>query len=66
MPRLQVDGAPGDFEVVVVTPAGQLEHWTKHNSAPWVRVPGEWYLQQTFGASIAFGGLAWQAGAIIT
>ena len=51
-------GAPGDFEVVVVNPAGQLEHWTKHNSAPWVYAPGEWYQEQTFGANIAFGGPA--------
>jgi Papain family cysteine protease len=51
-------GAPGDFEVVVVNRAGQLEHWTKHNSAPWDRSPGEWYRQQVFGASIAFGGPA--------
>jgi Papain family cysteine protease len=49
-------GAPGDFEVVVVTSAGQAEHWTKHNSAPWYHGPGDWYKQQTFGANIAFGG----------
>jgi Papain family cysteine protease len=49
-------GAPGDFEVVVVTQSGQAEHWTKHNSAPWTRTPGEWYLQQCFGSNIAFGG----------
>lgn len=51
-------GAPGDFEVVVVTSAGQLEHWTKHNSAPWVHEPGQWYLNEIFGANIAFGGPA--------
>ncbi len=33
-------GAPGDFEVVVLTLGGHLEHWTKHNSAPWTHRPG--------------------------
>jgi hypothetical protein len=33
-------GAPGDFETVVITPAGTAEHWTKHNGAPWTRTPG--------------------------
>jgi hypothetical protein len=49
-------GAPGDFEVVVVTPSGQAEHWTKHNSAPWTYLPGQWYLQERFGSGIGFGG----------
>ncbi|MBP2329350.1 hypothetical protein JOF56_009735 [Kibdelosporangium banguiense] len=49
-------GAPGDFEVVVVNQYGQAEHWTKHNSAPWTREPGEWYQRATFGADFAFGG----------
>ena len=49
-------GAPGDFEVVVVTPTGQAEHWTKHNSAPWTRPPGEWYMRERFGSTIRYGG----------
>ena len=51
-------GAPGDFEVVVVTQSGQAEHWTKHNSAPWTHKPGEWYLRERFGAGIGYGGPA--------
>jgi hypothetical protein len=39
-----------------VTQNGQAEHWTKHNSQPWTRLPGEWYLRQRFGAAIGFGG----------
>jgi hypothetical protein len=49
-------GAPGDFEVVVVTPGGQAEHWTKHNSAPWTHRPGEWYLRERFGTGLGYGG----------
>jgi Papain family cysteine protease len=49
-------GAPGDFEVVAVTRAGTAEHWTKHNSAPWTRLPGEWYRQQVFGRGFGFSG----------
>ncbi len=51
-------GAPGDFEVVVVTADGSAEHWTKHNSAPWTRPPGTWYRQARFGRDIAHGGPA--------
>lgn len=51
-------GAPGDFEVVVVTQDGRAHHWTKHNSAPWVRTPGTWYEQQVFGTDLAYGGPA--------
>ncbi|HEX2040818.1 MAG TPA: C1 family peptidase [Acidimicrobiales bacterium] len=51
-------GAPGDFEVVVVTTTGQAEHWTKHNSSPWSRLPGTWYRQAQFGTGFAFGGPA--------
>ena len=51
-------GAPGDFEVVVVTADGKAEHWTKHNSAPWTRPAGEWYFQQRFGHDLAHGGPA--------
>jgi hypothetical protein len=49
-------GAPGDFEVVVATIGGSLQHWTKHNGAPWTNPPGTWYLRQVFGSGIAFGG----------
>ncbi|MGD3109364.1 C1 family peptidase [Streptomyces sp. YGL11-2] len=49
-------GAPGDFEVIAVTADGQAHHWTKHNSFPWTRTPGEWYERETFGADIAFSG----------
>jgi hypothetical protein len=52
-------GGPGDFEVVVLTQGGSLQHWTKHNSAPWTQRPGTWYLRQEFGGgAIAFGGPA--------
>jgi hypothetical protein len=51
-------GAPGDFEVIVQTLSGQVEHWTKRNSAPWTHLPGEWYLRQRFGSSIGFAGPA--------
>jgi hypothetical protein len=49
-------GAPGDFEVVIQNRLGQVEHWTKHNSWPWVREPGEWYLKERFGAGVLIGG----------
>ena len=50
-------GAPGDFEVVARNETGQLEHWTKHNSAPWrARLPGEWYRRHTFGSGIVTTG----------
>jgi hypothetical protein len=49
-------GAPGDFEVVIVTQSGQAEHWTKHNSAPWTHQPGEWYLRERFGTGFSHGG----------
>lgn len=49
-------GAPGDFEVVVVTQGGQAEHWTKHNSEPWTHPPGEWYMRERFSSSIGYGG----------
>lgn len=52
-------GAPGDFEVVVATAAGALQHWTKHNSAPWTRPPGEWRLRgNVASAGITAGGPA--------
>jgi hypothetical protein len=49
-------GAPGDFEVVVVTQGGQAEHWTKHNGGPWNHLPGEWYLKERFGSAFRHGG----------
>ena len=49
-------GAPGDFEVVVVTDDGRAEHWTKHNSHPWTQPPGTWYLRSSFGSDFAYGG----------
>ncbi|GAB63585.1 MAG: peptidase C1A [Candidatus Jettenia sp.] len=51
-------GAPGDFEVVVLKLNGELEHWTKHNSAPWTQRPGTWYSREQFGAEIRFAGPA--------
>jgi len=51
-------GAPGDFEVVVINQSGQAEHWIKHNSAPWTRPPGQWYLSERFGSAIRYGGPA--------
>jgi hypothetical protein len=36
-------GAPGDFEVVMLTLHGEVEHWTKHNGSPWTQPPGTWY-----------------------
>jgi hypothetical protein len=41
-----------------VTQSGQAEHWTKNNSAPWARLPGEWYLRQRFRSNIRYGGPA--------
>ncbi|MDM0106557.1 C1 family peptidase [Variovorax sp. J22R24] len=40
-------GAPGDFEVVVMTRTGVVEHWTKHNGSPWTNPPGTWYKRAT-------------------
>lgn len=44
-------GAPGDFEVVVLTKSGSLEHWTKHNGSPWTNPPGTWYRRAVIAAS---------------
>lgn len=49
-------GAPGDFEVVAVNRAGAAEHWTKHNSHPWTRLPGQWYRREVFGSGFGFSG----------
>ncbi len=44
-------GAPGDFEVVVLTRTGSLEHWTKHNGSPWKKPPGTWYQHAVIATS---------------
>lgn len=49
-------GAPGDFEIVAVTPDGVAHHWTKHNSPPWTRTPGTWYERATFGGAFVHSG----------
>ena len=51
-------GAPGDFEVVVMTDTGAVEHWTKHNSSPWTNRPGTWYKRATLTMSGTAGGPA--------
>ena len=51
-------GAPGDFEVVVLTHTGTVEHWTKHNSSPWTHPPGTWYKRGTLPVSATAGGPA--------
>lgn len=51
-------GAPGDLEVVVLTPSGMLEHWTKHNSYPWTQRPGTWRWRQSFGWGVVHAGPA--------
>ena len=48
-------GAPGDFEVVLVRATGAVEHWTKHNSSPWTRPPGTWYLRDTLTGKATAG-----------
>jgi hypothetical protein len=41
----------------VANQSGELEHWTKHNSAPWsTRRPGEWYLRTRFGSGLVTTG----------
>ena len=51
-------GAPGDFEVVVMTKAGEVEHWTKHNGSPWSKPPGTWYKRDTLTKSGSASGPA--------
>jgi hypothetical protein len=51
-------GAPGDFEVVVLTSSGVLEHWAKHNGSPWTHPVGTWFQRATFGSGIALAGPA--------
>lgn len=51
-------GAPGDFEVAVMTQAGVVQHWTKHNGSPWTKPPGTWYLRAAIGSGMAAAGPA--------
>lgn len=51
-------GAPGDFEVVVMTSMGEVQHWTKHNGSPWTHPPGTWYQQATLTTSATAAGPA--------
>lgn len=44
-------GAPGNFEVVVRTADGRLNHWWRLNGSPWT-----WYDGGRFAASVAFSG----------
>ncbi len=43
---------------MILRSTGVLEHWTKHNSFPWTKPPGTWYLRQQFGSGIAYAGAA--------
>jgi hypothetical protein len=49
-------GAPGDFEIVVMTKSAGVQHWTKHNSSPWTHPPGTWYFQETVTSAGTAGG----------
>ena len=51
-------GAPGNFEVVVLTNSGTVEHWTKHNGSPWTNPPGTWYRRAVVATSMAAAGPA--------
>ena len=51
-------GAPGDFEVVVLTDKGAVEHWTKHNASPWTHPAGTWYQTATLTKKATAGGPA--------
>ncbi|HFJ9274728.1 hypothetical protein PDL68_23320 [Bacillus cereus] len=44
-------GAPGNFEVVVLTSDGKLNHWWRENRPPWT-----WHDGGRFGQNIAFSG----------
>ncbi len=44
-------GAPGNFEVVVRTSDGRLNHWWRLNGTPWT-----WYDGGKFAADVAFSG----------
>jgi hypothetical protein len=49
-------GAPGDYEVAVMTQSGAVEHWTKHNGSPWTHPPGTWYRRAVIATSMRAGG----------
>jgi len=51
-------GAPGDFEVVVMTQSGAVEHWAKHNGSPWTQPPGTWYRRAVIATNMRAGGPA--------
>jgi Papain family cysteine protease len=51
-------GAPGDFEVAVMTSSGAVEHWTKHNGSPWTKPPGTWFMRATIATGMAAAGPA--------
>ena len=51
-------GAPGDYEVAVMTRAGTVEHWSKHNGSPWTRPPGTWYRRGIIATGMAAAGPA--------
>jgi hypothetical protein len=44
-------GAPGNFEVVVRTADGKLEHWWRRNGPPWT-----WSKSVRFGGNVEFSG----------
>jgi hypothetical protein len=46
-------GAPGNFEVVVRTADGRLNHWWRQNGPPWT-----WYDGGRFGSNVALSGPA--------
>ena len=48
------NGAPGNFEVVVLNANQQLEHWWRDDA----KSPPVWALGEVFGAGIAFSGSA--------
>jgi hypothetical protein len=51
-------GAPGDFEVVVRTSGGTLEHWSRQNSPPWNHPPGTWFESARFASGVRHSGPA--------
>ena len=59
-------GAPGDFEVVVMTDTGVVEHWSKHNGSPWTNPPGTWVRRGvlTSAATAAGAGLVMTRGGL--
>jgi hypothetical protein len=51
-------GAPGDFEIVVMTRTSVAEHWTRHNGSPWRPPPGTWYKRATLTMNATASGPA--------